>query len=406
MTIFDGVEINLTPPQQPKSTPTWLSVVQLVVGAFLAAEQCRQERLAAEADRPGTLEQVMAQVGLKIPGLEEMLAQLMGNGEEARIAASMIAGSPDPLGKLQQFAQRFAADAAMNATSPAGESREVPRTGGVSEQPSPPPAAREAEAPALAPWEQPDFERRAREAIRAAEAADSGHARPAANDAMPKFIPEFAPRAAREPVAAPSSAPARPSLVGVVRHQLEALRRRMHDHEAELDTRLGRAEAELAALRDDLRRRTRPNLVVVPSPSDEPTSPDPAEHRPQDAQARPTPVEPPTVDPAASRAERTLATVVPATPAESDGIPQPHAAPTATKRTEGAAASPAAELPSSASDEEIAEALGLVADFGAEADARYQRSLARISAVEQEARILRAELRGETTEPAVQSALS
>lgn len=405
MKIFDGVEIDPTPPQQPSSTPTWLSVVQLVLGAFIAAEQCRQERLAAEADRPSTLEQVMAQVGLKIPGLEEMLAQLIGNGEEARMAASTIAGTPDPLGKLQQFAQRFAADAAMNATSPAGEGREVPRAGGVSEQPSPP-AAREAEAPALAPWEQPDFERRAREAIRAAEAADSGHARLAANEAMPKFVPEFAPRAARGPAAAPSSAPARPSLVGVVRHQLEALRRRMDAHEAELDTRLGRAEAELAALREDLRRRTRPNLVVVPSPSYEPASPDPAKRRPQDAHAETTPVEPSPVDPAASRAEQPLATVVSATRADADGPPQPHAAPTATKLTEGAAASPAAELPSSASDEEIAEALGLVADFGAEADARYQRSLARISAVEQEARVLRAELRVAAIEPTVESALS
>lgn len=396
MRIFDGVETNPTPPQHPSGAPTWLSVFQFVMGAFIAAEQCRQERLAAEGDRPGTLEQVLAQVGLKLPGLEEMLAQLMGNGDEAKSAASMIANSSDPVSLLQQFAKRFSADAGMSAASPAGEPREAPRSGGASEQPSRT-AAGEAHtsSAALMPWD-PGFEDWAREAVRAAEAADSGTA---ANDMMPEFIPEYAPReAVRAPT--PTPAPARPSLVGAVRHQLDALRRRMDAREAELNGRLARAEAELAALRDDLHRRTRPTLVVVPPPSDEATSPAPAE---QDIQAEPTRAMPSPAD-AASRTERPM--VVPAAPAEADRSQEPHPTPAATKLTEGAAADTAAELPSAASDEDIAEALGLVADFGAEADARYQRSLARVTAVEQEARILRAELRGEAITPAVESALS
>jgi hypothetical protein len=46
-----------------------------------------KKRLADEAGPPTTLDQVMQQSGLKIPGLEEALARLMGGGDEARQAA-------------------------------------------------------------------------------------------------------------------------------------------------------------------------------------------------------------------------------------------------------------------------------------------------------------------------------
>ncbi len=404
MQFFDGVEAGPTAPQQANRSQKWLSVVMLVLNAFVAAEQCRQERLAARGDGSSTFEQVMTQAGLKIPGLEQTLAQLLGNGEVAKSVASMITDTPDQMKLLEHFAKHFGADATRTAASPAGDPRGPARAGKVGEQPAPPTSTSHGEAvsPAAQPlWERPDFERVAAEAVRAAELAAGT---PPANDPLPSFRPDFgpeAPEAVRTPAGAPPAAPTRPSLVGVVRHHLNALRERMDTNEAELGARLTRAEAELAALRDDLRRRARPTLVVVPS-SAEPTRAESA-----DAQAEAPFAQSPPREPAERCVEQAVETpassnVTPTTDGLSDGTD----APEAVAKPKETTSVPAVDLPSSASDEELAEALELVADFGAEVDARHQRSVTRLLAVEHETRTLRDTLRAEPIEPAVQSALS
>lgn len=402
MQFFDGVEAGPTAPQQANRSQKWLSVVMLVLNAYVAAEQCRQERLAARGDGSSTFEQVMTQAGLKIPGLEQTLAQLLGNGEEAKCVASMITKAPDQVTLLDQFAKHFGVDATRSTASPAGDPR-GPARAGAGKQPAPPAPASGGEGglPAAQPlWERPDFERVAAEAVRAAELAGGP---PPANDPLPSFRPDFGPYAA-EPVRAPATPPpparTRPSLVGVVRHQLDALRGRMNANEAELGTRLTQAEAELAALRDDLRRRSHLTDVVVPS-SVEPTEPEPAIEQAEAAVAQSrlcAPVErcaEPPVETPASPDVKLMAENM------SDRTDAPEAA-----APEETTSVPAVDLPSSASDEELAEALELVADFGVEVDARHQRSVARLLAVEHETRTLRDTLRAEPFEPEVQSALS
>lgn len=428
MKIFDGVEVGSTPQSKPGRGHTWLSVVMLIVSSFINAEKCRQERIAGDGGGLGTLDQVMAQAGLKIPGLPEMLAELMGNEEEAKIAASMIANAPDPLSLLQQFAKRFGADAtAATTTAPDrtgapgvptspthSESAPPPRasqmTGPSSPQadrlpvPAGPGASREP-SPTDLSWEHPDFFRRAQEAVRAADAAgvpvSTGDCTP-----RPKFRPEFAepPEAAVAASPSPSRpahAPPRPSLVAVVERQLDALRRRMGAYEAELNIRLSRAEAELAALRDDCRQRPRPSLVVVPPPAadvGEPQTPaaDPVEEvecalestEADGTQLQPTPCA--LVDDATSTADTAT------TPEE-----RPQAVDTATP-----AESTVGELAPSATDDEVSRAIELIAEFGSEVDTRYQHDLARIRSVEEEARVLRAVVRGEALEPAAERASS
>lgn len=314
MRIFDGVETNPVPQPQTSDHQKWLSVLQLILDTHVAAKQCRQKRVAAETERHGTFEQVMAQVGLKIPTLEQALAQFTGHTE-----AEQSASSPEP---ENQLVNQLGADAAVNTgpastTAPAGASREpAPRcTGRASEPSSPPTSVGAASAPL-----KPRFD---------AESAS-----------LPKFRPEFAKQTRKDlgalPVQTPSPAPTRPSLVDLVKHQLDLLRGRMNAYEAELEVRLMRAEAELAALRNHLRPRPRPLLVVVPSPSDETTAPPapaelpaarvPAGEVEADADTGPlevvdvkaTHVEPSIeiVDPAATRTEPLIETRVPATPPE------------------------------------------------------------------------------------------
>ncbi|MFY0531639.1 hypothetical protein [Nannocystis pusilla] len=115
MKIFDGVELKQTPGS---GIQNWLSVAMLLASSFLEADKCRQERLAGgsggPAPSPNTLEEVMAQAGLKIPALEEALGQLMGGSDEAKQAAAMIARAPEPGKLLQQFAKQFGFSGAAN----------------------------------------------------------------------------------------------------------------------------------------------------------------------------------------------------------------------------------------------------------------------------------------------------
>lgn len=177
MRMFDGVETNAAPQQSPSSAPKWLSLLLLALNAYIAAEQCRQERIATQARQPTTLEQVMAQAGLKIPSLEQSLAQLMGDGEEAKSVASMIANAPDPVNLLEQLARRVSADATVNTAPPASVSNEPPRAHGEGEGslrpgPSPRPGHAAPSTGAL-PWERPGFGDITRGVVRAADAASS-----------------------------------------------------------------------------------------------------------------------------------------------------------------------------------------------------------------------------------------
>ncbi|MCY1004435.1 hypothetical protein OV079_02395 [Nannocystis pusilla] len=71
-----------------------ISLLTLAANAYVAADKCRQERLAGETVRPATLEDVMAKSGLRIPGIQDALVQLMGGSEEAKKAASLLVTRP------------------------------------------------------------------------------------------------------------------------------------------------------------------------------------------------------------------------------------------------------------------------------------------------------------------------
>ena len=99
-----------TPNLRPVLSPTMrttLSVISLIANSLIEANKCMKERLADETGQATTLDQVMQQSGLKIPGLEEALARLMGGGADAKQAASMIVNTPDPVKLLQTFATQY-----------------------------------------------------------------------------------------------------------------------------------------------------------------------------------------------------------------------------------------------------------------------------------------------------------
>ncbi len=98
--IFDGA---LLKPVLSPTMKTALSVISLIANSLVEANKCMKKRLADEAGQPSTLDEVMKQSGLNIPGLEEALARLMGGGDEARKAAAMVVNTPDPADLLRAF---------------------------------------------------------------------------------------------------------------------------------------------------------------------------------------------------------------------------------------------------------------------------------------------------------------
>ncbi|MCY1072573.1 hypothetical protein OV090_47950 [Nannocystis sp. RBIL2] len=381
MKIFDGVELQQTPSS---NAPSWISVAMLIANGFVEAEKHRQERVAREAGSPGTLDEVMAQAGLKIPGIEQALAQLMGGSDEAKQVASMIVGSPEPEKLLQQWAKQFGFPGSAQST-PTGplvtpppaqpapspefrpeftrEARQAARAAaagvGEAEQPSfRPEFTREAGQPSF----RPEFTREARQAARAA-AAGVGEAE------QPSFRPEFT-REARQAAGAANSGgsatrhssadvPASPNvaappLVSLVERQLAALRQRMRAYEEVLDVRLARAEAELAALRQELEQRAKPALVVVA------------------AEVETTALEADTSVVDRPSAEKTEVAA---------GTPHVHDAP------EGSS-EPAEPLPA-VTEDEVVQALGLISAFTEEYEEHHQKGLARVSTIESELLIMR-----------------
>ncbi|WAS94513.1 hypothetical protein [Nannocystis punicea] len=368
MKIFDGVELQQTPSS---NAPSWISVAMLIANSFVEAEKHRQERVAREAGSPGTLDEVMAQAGLKIAGLEQALAQLLGGSDEAKQVASMIVGSPEPEKLLQQWAKQFGFPGSAHST-PTGPLVTPPPA-----QPGPSPEfrpeftreARQAARTAAAgvgeaeqPSFRPEFTREARQAARAA-AAGVGEAE------QPSFRSEFT-REARQPAGAANSGNsatrhlsadvpkspnvAAPTLVSLVERQLAALRQRMRAYEEVLDVRLARAEAELAALRQELEQRAKPALVVVAAEVE--TTALEADNSVED---RPS-------------AERTEVAA---------GTPHVQAVP------EGS--SELAEPLPVVTEDEVVQALGLISAFTEEYEEHHQKGLARVSTIEHELLIMR-----------------
>lgn len=357
MKIFDGVEF------KPALTPTMQGVISwalLLANTVIEAGQCHDERLAREAGtgRPLTLDQVMSQSGLRIPGLAAAVEQLMGGTEEAKQVASLIADNPDPAVLVQKFAEHFGLKIVAEPAAPA--TRPPPPTSPPSATPSAaaspaaspvPPGARMAESvagPASGlPAFRPDFTREAREATKAAKAAVV-HEQP-----PPSTTPSTSTHAG-EPHA-------RPSLVGMVEKQIGALRRRMKAHQAELDERLKRAEAELAELRqelDELRAAKR-----EPAPQIDPSMPaqDPADrpHVPSSTEDAPVAGEPPAV---------VAAEVASEFAAELDmGVALP-----------------------AATEAEVIRAGEILSEFAEEVEDHHQQNLARVVAVEREVSVARA----------------
>jgi hypothetical protein len=343
MKIFDGVDLKPTPSSNMQN---WLSMAALVANSFIEAEKVRQERVEGSAgEGPMTLDDVMGQAGLKIPGLEEALTQFMGGGDEAKQAAAMIAQSPDPAALLQRFAQQFGLVNAANSSS----------TGPIV---TPPPkfrpdltrearqAARAASANSEPPNFRPDLTREARQAARAAAATGS----------KPEAARTAEAHAAGTDASTPTSA-GRPSLVNLVERQLAALRQRMKAHEEALDARLKRAEAELAALRLELEQRAKPALVVAPAEER-----DGVEHATVEASEE---------EVAETHAELPLVLAA-------------------------AAPSLACEEPLPvASEDEVVEAVGLISAFATECEERHQKDIARVLAVEHEIQVMRSRVQAE-----------
>lgn len=334
MTIFDGVAM------KPTLSPTMqgvLSVVTLVANSLLEADRVREERQTGEGGHPaaGTLNDVMAKAGLDIPGLDQVLEQLMGGGEEARKAATLIMKNPDPAGLLQRFVEHFGRGDAANAgptvaTGP--ESWTAPATSTT--------------APSSgSPQFRPEFTRQGRAAARTAASkpasppplgARSVNTSAATTDASSRSTSTTGPVTGRS------------SLVAMVEHQLGLLRNSAKTHEAELEERLTRAEARLATLRKEfdelvaMRARTS-GQGAEPSKAAADEAPNSeGDQREPDAPA----------EVASDSAVASVLDVAPPLPA--------------------------------ASDEEALQAVQLIAAFGEDIEAQHGRQLARVVAVEEE----------------------
>ena len=242
--IFDGA---LLKPVLSPTMKTALSVISLIANSLVEANKCMKKRLADEAGQPSTLDEVMKQSGLNIPGLEDALARLMGGGDEARKAAAMVVNTPDPADLLRAFVHTYGVEPA-----PTKPPIVTPPPASTSSTPSPEVVAapnlvafrseftREARDAAKAPAPpsaaglplvRPDFTREAREAARAKET-------PAA--------------ASQPPAATPPVKAATPWIVARVQRRLEELSEERRAQMEIMNRRIDALAAELATLRAEL----------------------------------------------------------------------------------------------------------------------------------------------------------
>ncbi len=371
--IFDTT--NLRPVLSPTMRTT-LSVISLIANSLVEANKCMKERLADEAGPPTTLDQVMQQSGLKIPGLEEALARLMGGGADAKQAASMIVNTPDPVKLVQAFATQYGSAAASPSPTPGPIVTPPPAANTWPESfmaPAPRTAQAAAPGPRLAPF-RADFTREAREAAKAAAASPS-------SSGLPQFRQDFTPearQAAQVHSAGPMqrSAPAQAAepllLIGGVARQLDAIRRNRHSFEGVVHGRLMNIEMELARLRAEFDQLRADLLNAVPKSAGEAaTATQPAATPDNSVEAAPATVHQTTVVSNADT-EGTVADVV---------AEQPTDASTVEPRSDAHADEP---LPPAATAEEVVQAIGMIEEFAVETHAAEQAQLARIAAAEQE----------------------
>ncbi|WP_096326582.1 hypothetical protein [Nannocystis exedens] len=345
-----------------------LSIAMLLGKSFVEADRCRQARLANAGKRPTTLDDVMEKSGLKIPGLQEVLEQLMGSTEEAKKVASMIAENPDPMILLQKFAQQFGCGMPTSAgpvvTPPPNPHAAVPppsqQSGPINTWPIPPSPTMEPPSPpgATPTWPtppasmtapgllkvRPEFTREALDAARAAGKPPTPWSNAAA--AAPATPPT-------ENVAEP-----RPSLVALVEQRLGALQRRVAAHDADLDLRLKHAEAELAKLRQEL-------------------------HELRAGKSAPVPVAAPSQGQRSAPEEQTGEVAAESPSAGTEAAPE---------STLEAVAEPdvALPLPLAATEQELARAIELIGEFTEVVDQHHMQSLVRVVALEQEVSAMRA----------------
>lgn len=369
-----------TPNLRPVLSPTMrttLSVISLIANSLIEANKCMKERLADEAaGPPTTLDQVMQQSGLKIPGLEEALARLMGGGADAKQAASMIVNTPDPVKLLQTFATQygFATGSPSPAAGPIVTPPPAANTSPASfVMPAPSAAQAAAPGPRLAPF-RADFTREAREAAKAAAASPSG---------LPQFRQEFTPEARQaaqvhsarpvQPNApAPAPAPEPLSLVGGVARQLDTIRCHRHSFEGVVHGRLTNVETELARLRAEFDQLCAEFLDAAPKSVEEAAAASPPAA---------------TLD---NRVEAAPATVHETTVVANADTDAPVADAVAEQPTDAPMVEPGLDaradepLPPAATAEEVVQAIGMIEEFAVETQAAEQAQLTRIAAAEQE----------------------
>lgn len=374
--IFDTT--NLRPVLSPTMRTT-LSVISLIANSLIEANKCMKERLADEAGQATTLDQVMQQSGLKIPGLEEALARLMGGGPDAKQAAAMVVNTPDPVKLLQAFATQYGfatptpqAPAPGPIVTPPPAANTPPAS--FTTAPSAPQAA--ASGPRLAPF-RPDFTREAREAAKAAAASPS-------SPGLPQFRQDFtaeARQAAQAHGAAPvqRTAPAQTaeqlSLVSGVVQQLDTIRRHRKSHEEMVQARLVELEAELARLREEFDQFHTELLSKALPKADGAIETEGA------------------VSATTETAVAAEATISETAVADEATIVAPSAVGQDTAEVGAVAAATAAQpsdtsaeqsLPPAATAEEVVEAIGLIEQFAVETKVAEAEQLKRIAAAEQE----------------------
>lgn len=359
-----------TPNLKPRLSPTMrttLSVISLIANSLIEANKCMKERLADETGQPTTLDQVMQQSGLKIPGLEEALARLMGGGDDAKQAASMIVNTPDPVKLLQTFAASYGS---------APWSAEPQKSGPIV---TPPPAAAANTPPAsaaalgLAPF-RPDFTREGREAAKAA-----------ASTGLPQYRPDFTRegrQTAQAHVTGPgqsvteASAAGRLALVGGVARQLDTIRRQRKSFEDMVHARMVELEAELAKLREEFDQFHAALLSKAEAKADEATA---AEATTVADVAATAAVDAPAAN--NTTVDDTPVAAKPTTAVDSASSVDADATTVAAQPTDAGTVDP---LPPAATAEEVVQAIELIEEFAAETTAAEAQQLARIAAAERE----------------------
>lgn len=411
MKIFDGVQVN-----PATLSPTWqgvLGVAMLLANSFIEADKIRDQRVAreqAQRQEPTTLSDVMEQSGLKIPFLHDALTSFMGGTDEAKAAATLIVNTPDPVKLLRDFAKQYTPASAANrpiVTPPPAAAPVRPVV--ASPAPSATAATPNAQRPKPAAF-RPEF---TREGLEAADRAKAAEPRPKPAAFRPDFTREGLEAAARAtaPSVPPTStsvppmpAPVR-SLVDTLAERLALLSQQMEAHQRELDTRIRCAEAELAALCEELENlrvfNDRPVLFVVPSIDEqEATSTAAASLSEDDAPLdRETPLDPDGEHAASEQVDAALAASEPPILAEVAHAPlevasaavepdQPMAAEAEVNDTSPAVEhlSPpeaaSAPLPSAASEADLARAFSMLGTFTDQAAAHYASEAERVRALE------------------------